>query len=72
MSNGSDTIIIKGDASVEVEFDSNVYRPEGRGHRNQAMKLVRVLVTDASGGVKFDSGEDPRGLKWTIQAFGKK
>ncbi|MGH9905951.1 MAG: hypothetical protein ACRD8U_10275 [Pyrinomonadaceae bacterium] len=71
MSNGSGDIIIKGDSSVEVEFDGSVYTPEGKKHKNKDMKLTRVVVTDEGGGVKFDSGEDNRGLKWTIRAFAK-
>lgn len=71
MPNGSD-IIIKGDGSVEVEFNGSIYTSEGRKHHNKEMKLIRVLITDDVGGVKYDSGEERKGLKWTIRAYATK
>jgi hypothetical protein len=67
MSNGSDTIIIKG-GSAEVVFDSAVFVQDPNDpnrHKNQNKKITRVVIT---GGITFDSDEHPNGLTCSITA----
>ena len=67
MSEGED-IIIKG-GSIELEFDDTVYprNPSNpKKHQNPNRKISRIVVVDENGGQKYDSGESPNGMKWTI------
>ncbi|HEV2829578.1 MAG TPA: hypothetical protein VGW76_18410 [Pyrinomonadaceae bacterium] len=67
MSEGED-IIIKG-GSIELEFEDSVYprNPSNpKKHQNPNRKISRIVVVDENGGQKYDSGESPNGMKWTI------
>jgi hypothetical protein len=69
MANGGD-IIIKG-SSVDLNYDEGVYPKDsndGKKHKNQNMKVTRVLIT---GDIDFDSGEHPNGLRCEITTFCK-
>jgi hypothetical protein len=72
MANGTDDIIIKG-GSVELKFDDTVYvkdHSDGKfKHRDR--KVIRVLITDESGAIHFDSGDHPAGLRWTVSVVCK-
>ena len=67
MSEGED-IIIKG-GSIELEFEDSVYPrnpSDPKKHQNPNRKISRIVVVDENGGQKYDSGESPNGMKWTI------
>jgi hypothetical protein len=69
MANGGD-IIIKG-SSVDLNYDEGVYPRDSsdrKKHKNQNMKVTRVLIT---GDINFDSGEHPSGLRCEITTFCK-
>ena len=62
---GGNDIIIKG-GSVELEFDETIYQKTGDPKvRKSDKKITRVVVSD--GGLTFDSGAHPEGLKCTIR-----
>lgn len=61
-------VIIKG-GSVEVQFDSSIYRKEltdPSTHKADTRKITRVKVEDEDNKPLFDSGPAEGGLKWTI------
>jgi hypothetical protein len=69
MANGND-IIIKG-SSVDIDYDEELYPKEPgkpRSHKSYDKNITRVTVTDKDGKVRYDSGEDERGLIWEIKA----
>ena len=68
MSDGASEIIIKG-GSVEIDFDDSIYHKRNgdpKIHESRDRKITRIGVVDESGGEKFDSGDEPGGLKWMV------
>lgn len=68
MADGGGEIIIKG-GSVNVQFDDSVYKKDPsdpKKHENANRKITRIVVVDENGGERFNSGDSPSGLKWTI------
>jgi hypothetical protein len=67
MSGGSGDIIIKG-GSVELSFAESLYPRDPQDptvYRNADRKITRVVIT---GGISFDSGDHPEGLRCEITA----
>jgi len=62
MSNGGDILIKSG--SVSLNYNETVYPPPT--HTSSDMKIVRIVITDATGKISFDSGEHPEGLQANI------
>jgi hypothetical protein len=59
-------IIIKG-GSVELDYDEADFPKDNsdpKKHKNPTKKITRVVIT---GDIKFDSGEQPGGLKCEIR-----
>ena len=69
MPNGSD-IIIRG-GSVELEYDSNVYKGAGRIHKNPDEKLTRIEVRDDKGVIKYNSAPENTN-KWVVRVICEK
>jgi hypothetical protein len=68
MSDGSGEIIIKG-ASVHVEFNGTIYKKDPNDpnkHDNANRKITKIVVVDESGAEKYNSGDNPGGLKWEV------
>ena len=61
-------IIIKG-SSVQIDFDETVYKKNNgdpKIHENRDRRITRIRVVDENDGEKYDSGDSPNGLKWTV------
>jgi hypothetical protein len=68
MSDGSGEIIIKGE-SVHVEFNGTLFKrnpADPNKHDNANRKITQIVVADENGLEKFNSGDNPGGLKWQI------
>jgi hypothetical protein len=68
MSDGSGEIIIKG-ASVHLEFNGAIFLKDPndpRRHDNPNRKITKIVVADENGVEKFNSGDNPGGMKWTV------
>jgi len=68
MSDGSGEIIIKG-ASVHLEFNGAIFikdPSDPKKHDSPSRKITQIVVADQDGVEKFNSGENPGGLKWTV------
>lgn len=62
----SDTgdIVVKG-GSVEVIFDTNVFAKDNgdrKLHKHYGRQITRILVTDQSGNVEYDSAETKKSV----------
>jgi hypothetical protein len=69
MSNGNGGDILIKSGSVSLDYDEKVYPPPT--HTSSDMKIMRIVITDASGKISFDSGEHPTGLQATIAVICK-
>jgi hypothetical protein len=68
MSDGGGEIIIKG-ASVHVEFNPIIFKNvpgDPNKHDNGTRKITQIVVLDDKGIEKYNSGDNPGGLKWKI------
>jgi len=68
MSDGSGEIIIKG-ASVHLEFNGAIFIKDPndpKKHDNPSRKITKIVVVDENGVEKFNSGDNPGGLKWKV------
>jgi len=73
MSDGSGEIIIKG-ASVHIEFNDTIFKKDlgdPKKHDNANRKITKIVVTDENGVEKFNSGDNPGGLKWEVNVSTK-
>ena len=68
MSDGSGEIIIKG-ASVHLEFNGTIFvkdPSDPKKHDSPSRKITQIVVADEDGVEKFNSGDNPGGLKWKV------
>jgi hypothetical protein len=73
MSEGSGEIIVKG-GSVNLDYDDAIYvrdPNDPRKHQNSSRKITRVVVVDEEQVTKYDSDENPGGLRWTVTVYTK-
>lgn len=66
---GGNDIIIKG-GSVELQFDETIYKKTGDPKvRKGDKKITQVVIS--GGGLTYDSGVHPDGVKCTIKVVCK-
>lgn len=65
MGESGNDIIIKG-GSVELQFDETLYSKTGDPKVRKSSKNITQVVI-SGGGLTFDSGVHPEGLKCTIK-----
>ena len=73
MGDGGGDIIVKG-GSVDLQYDETIYRKnqsDPKKHENASRKITRIQVSDENGGLVFDSGDNPGGLRWTVKVSTK-
>lgn len=71
MSSGSGDIIVKGGSSVEVDYSDEFFSTrDGNKRKCPNRNIVRIrVVDDETGEIRYDSGNDAKGLRWTIYAY---
>jgi hypothetical protein len=73
MSDAGGDIIIKG-SSVHIHFNATLYQRDPSDpskYSNPIRKISRIIIRDENDVMKFDSGDHPIGLKWTIEVLSK-